>query len=152
MKQTFIFSTLTISLLGILLFTNTTSCNNATNEQEKQDTLETLLPDTHNANNALDWAGTYKGILPCADCEGIAVVLDINQDNTFKKSSTYKNKSNTSFIDSGRIFWDSTGSIISLQGSVEEKYKVEENRLRMLDKEGKEVAGTLATHYILKKK
>ena len=31
----------------------------------------------HNSRNALDWAGTYEGVLPCADCPGIQTRLSL---------------------------------------------------------------------------
>ncbi|MGL4347389.1 MAG: copper resistance protein NlpE [Chitinophagaceae bacterium] len=147
-KNHFFYGIVSILLSSFFLM-NTTSCNN---DQKNQDSLEIQLTEIHNANNSLDWVGTYEGMLPCADCEGIAIILEINQDNTFKKSATYKNQSNNSFADSGRIIWDSTGSIITLKNQDFDKYKVEENRLRMLDKEGKIITGNLVEHYILKKK
>ena len=30
----------------------------------------TAAPDLHSSQNALDWAGVYEGVLPCADCPG----------------------------------------------------------------------------------
>ena len=30
--------------------------------------------------NALDWAGVYQGVYPCADCEGIQISLTLNQN------------------------------------------------------------------------
>ena len=52
------------------------SCKNETNKEElkfvgiKSDTTSVVIDD-HNSQNSLDWSGTYKGIIPCADCEGI---------------------------------------------------------------------------------
>ena len=31
------------------------------------------VPDMHNAENALDYQGTYKGVFPAADCPGIEI-------------------------------------------------------------------------------
>ena len=42
------------------------------------------VPDMHNAQNALDWNGTYQGLLPCASCEGIATELVLNDDGTYR--------------------------------------------------------------------
>ena len=58
---------LLFSLLFILFFG---SCKE---NNSKKTTTTTTLGD--NSQNALDWAGTYKGILPCADCEGMKMQL-----------------------------------------------------------------------------
>lgn len=39
-------------------------------------------PDAHTAENALDWAGTYQGLLPCDDCPGIAMAVQLRADKS----------------------------------------------------------------------
>jgi uncharacterized lipoprotein NlpE involved in copper resistance len=41
------------------------------------------VPDMHNAENALDYQGTYKGVFPAADCPGIEIELTLHNDNTY---------------------------------------------------------------------
>ena len=41
-------------------------------------------PDIHNSRNSLDWAGTYEGVLPCADCPGTKTRLTLNQDGSYR--------------------------------------------------------------------
>ncbi len=54
----------TIALMGLVMFLFTfTACENEPKSSTK---------DEHTAETALDYEGTYKGILPCADCPGIA--------------------------------------------------------------------------------
>ena len=48
----------------------------------KVDSLNNVA--AHNAKNSLDYIGTYKGILPCADCEGIETELELNSDKTYE--------------------------------------------------------------------
>jgi uncharacterized lipoprotein NlpE involved in copper resistance len=40
--------------------------------------------DVHNSRNALDWAGTYEGVLPCADCPGTKTRLTLNYDGSYR--------------------------------------------------------------------
>ena len=40
--------------------------------------------DGHNAENALDYTGTYEGTIPAADCPGINVNVELHADNTFE--------------------------------------------------------------------
>lgn len=48
--------------------------------------------DQHNAQNSLDWPGSYTGILPCADCSGIETILDIKADGNYTLDETYQGK------------------------------------------------------------
>jgi uncharacterized lipoprotein NlpE involved in copper resistance len=132
-------------------------------EEVKTDSLktviDTILVDTivkngHNSKNALDWYGIYKGIVPCADCEGIDTEITLTKDMMFILKTKYLGKGDqTVFEKKGTFTWDATGAVISLndlKGSPN-KYKVGENKLTQLDMEGKEISGTLAEKYILKK-
>jgi uncharacterized lipoprotein NlpE involved in copper resistance len=42
-----------------------------------------------------DWAGTYAGTLPCADCEGIRTELVLGSDGRYTLRRTYLGKSGT---------------------------------------------------------
>ena len=44
--------------------------------------ITTAIDSTHNAQNSLDWNGTYKGVLPCADCAGIEKEITLYKDQT----------------------------------------------------------------------
>ncbi|EIA07879.1 copper resistance protein NlpE [Flavobacterium frigoris] len=115
------------------------------------DVVDTITTDMHNSQNALDWPGTYKGMTPCADCEGIETELILNKDLTFVLKTKYlgKEKENV-FEEKGDFTWNASGSIISLKG-ISYQYKVGENTLTQLDLDGKASTGLLADMYILKK-
>ena len=112
-------------------------------------------PDMHTSRIALDWAGTYIGVLPCADCEGIETVLLLREDLSFEMTRKYLGKSDPVFRQSGSFTWDEQGRSIRLEEehpSGEAKhFQVGENRLFMLDMEGERVRGSLEEHYILHK-
>lgn len=114
--------------------------------------VDAIAADMHNSQNALDWSGTYKGMAPCADCEGIETELILNKDLTFVLKTKYlgKEKDNV-FEEKGNFTWNESGSFISLKG-IPYQYKVGENTLTQLDVEGKVITGLLADKYILKKK
>jgi uncharacterized lipoprotein NlpE involved in copper resistance len=113
------------------------SCKKEMKKNEvKTDSIATAVGDTistdmHNSQNSLDWQGTYKGILPCADCKGVQSV----------------------FEEKGTFTWNESGSIISLKDLKENsnQYKVGENTLTQLDLEGKVILGETASMYVLKK-
>ena len=130
------------------------------NQTEDLETVE-AKPDTtfvfgneHNSQNSLDWEGVYKGVLPCADCEGIQTEIVLNSDLTFVKKSKYLGKKDFNAIDEkGSFTWNKDGSIVTLTGVNEgpHQYKVGENTLTQLDIEGKIISGDMAQNYILNK-
>lgn len=127
-------------------------------EETKIDTVavvaDTILMDTHNSQNALDWPGIYKGITPCADCEGIETRISLNKELTFVIQTKYLGKGDGQvFEERGNFTWDKTGGIISLAGlkGKPSQYKVGENKLTQLDMEGKTITGQLADKYVLTK-
>jgi uncharacterized lipoprotein NlpE involved in copper resistance/heat shock protein HslJ len=116
--------------------------------------FEKVSIDSHNSQNALDWSGTYKGITPCADCEGIETEVILNKDLTFVIKTKYLGKGDAKvFEEKGTFEWDNTGSIILLQGlkGSPSQYKVGENKLIQLDMDGKVITGQLAEKYVLPK-
>lgn len=109
--------------------------------------------DHHNSANSLDWAGVYKGVVPCADCEGIETSLTLNMDNSYQLSTTYLGKEATPFKQQGSFEWDAKGSVIRLLDQKEGPalYKVIENQLIQLDMQGELITGDLADNYKLTK-
>lgn len=144
-----------VVFLSLLLFA---SCSN-TAEQPQQDTLnrsELLTPDGHNSRLSLDWAGTYTGTLPCADCEGIATVLYIDTDGNFRLTTNYLGRSDDKQEEQGTFDWTHDGTAVILQFEENatmrpNRYKVGESNLIQLDIEGNKIEGALADSYILKK-
>ena len=116
--------------------------------------VDTTIVDAHNSQTALDWSGTYKGITPCADCEGIETVIVLNTDLTFVIQTKYLGKGDAKvFEEKGNFVWDNTGGIVLLQDikGKPSQYKVGENKLIQLDMEGKAITGALAEKYVLVK-
>ncbi|RAJ23095.1 copper resistance protein NlpE [Pedobacter cryoconitis] len=108
----------------------------------------------HSSKNALDWDGTYKGIVPCADCEGIETTLVLGKELTYALRTKYLGKSDAKvFEEKGKFSWDKNGRIITLEGikDAPNKYFVGENKIIQLDMNGKEITGEQADLYILKK-
>ncbi|GGE33160.1 copper resistance protein NlpE [Psychroflexus planctonicus] len=122
--------------------------NNSNEEQSKE------FKDEHNARTALDYAGTYSGNLPCADCSFIRFKVAINKDQTFHAKYIYVDKSDEVFEDKGVYKWVENGNYIHLKASEtksEYKFKVEENSLLMLSQDGKEIDSAFKEKYYLKK-
>jgi copper homeostasis protein (lipoprotein) len=107
----------------------------------------------HNAANSLDWHGTYTGVLPCADCEGIATTLTLNADETYHLIMVYPGREDGEFHSRGTFSWNEAGNTVRLNDYDEGPglYFVAENRLFHLDADGKRITGDLAGMYILEK-
>jgi len=103
----------------------------------------------HTSQNALDWAGAYRGVIPCADCRGIETVVILKSDGTFRKHSKYLGKGDEVFSKEGRFTWNAAGSIVTLTGDAQ--YLVGENHLVRLAPDGSRVTSALADRYVLAK-
>ena len=140
-------SKLKFFIAGAIALITFSACNNANK------TVTTKITD-NSAQVALDWQGTYSGVLPCADCEGIDTELTLNEDLSYVLISKYLGKDNTQPDTlKGTFAWE--GNNVCLNGIPQNerpsKLKVEENQLRYLDMEGKEITGDLAQNYVMRK-
>lgn len=93
---------------------------------------------------------SYTGVIPCADCEGIAYKLSLKEDNHFETTSVYIGKSNRPFTERGA--WSMQGDSLLVLNKGEEnprKFKIKNDQLIMLDRQGNEVSGSLAKMYVL---
>jgi uncharacterized lipoprotein NlpE involved in copper resistance len=149
---------LAISLASLFLVACNKVENKKTDEQlpptATQTASESVIDHTHTAENSLDWNGTYKGILPCADCDGIETELELNLDKTYELKETYLGKGDgKAFESQGSFQFDSkNSSIIKLDKAGDSrKYFVAEGYLNALDMDGNEITGDLADHYKLTK-
>ncbi|MGR5133388.1 copper resistance protein NlpE [Vibrio alfacsensis] len=133
--------------------TETETTLNATPiEEEQVITEETFVDSAHNAQNALDWDGTYQGILPCADCEGIETTLTLNPDGSYTLEQVYKGKEGNQFKSDGQFTWNQAGNTVTLvDEEAPNQYFVGENILMKLDMNGEKATGDLASFYNLSK-
>lgn len=133
--------------LGILLVLS--ACNQKTGQKSSNPT------PADNSRTSLDWPGTYIGVVPCADCEGILTQIQLRADNTYEMATQYMGKSKETYRKKGAIEWDVSGNQIRLVGanmpSGDMRYQVGENVLIQLDQQGKRIEGDLAEMYRLPK-
>lgn len=150
--------TIPICLLAFMLL----CCNNIKTQQaylnNYNSTFDTtvankqVIPDNHNSKNALDWKGSYRGILPCADCDGQETTIEL-KDSTYVMKIKYLGKSDKTLLKIGSFTWNYTGNVIIFSNIVNapNQYAVGENRLTQLDIEGNKITGKLASKYVLEK-
>ncbi len=148
MKQLFFF--------GVIAFLFTACAGNSSNtETTGTDTVATAPPVTgDNSRTSLDWAGTYKGTVPCADCEGIETTISIGTDSSYTLTLNYLGKKEAAVVEKkGTFSWNDAGSTITLAGISDgaNQYLVGENKLIQLDLSGNRITGELAARYELAK-
>lgn len=138
--------------VAFVLLLGAASC---ADEGKKEAAAETPV-EMHTAQNSLDYVGAYRGVLPCADCEGIDTEVIIMANGTFLRKSVYlgKGADDAPIERPGEYEWDETGNIIILKGvsNAPNKYFVSEGKIIQLDMEGNRITGELATNYILTKR
>jgi uncharacterized lipoprotein NlpE involved in copper resistance len=127
---------------------------NSDNKETGVNLQEPEFNDAHTSRNSLDWKGTYTGVLPSEDCEGIDTSISLNKEQTYLLKLRYlgtPEKESKEFIAEGKFAWDENGNNITLEGAKDgsRKFKVGENFLMPLDKNGKEIEGIPGNNYKL---
>jgi len=147
-----------VSLLVVVLFV--TSCNNRKNkiddhmsyyEENVQESTDRYEDGIHNAENSLDYYGTYKGTFPGADNPGIKTTLTLHKDQSYTLESVYTGKEDNKFEEKGDFSVDGNTLTLYSKTGQNQYFKVEEGRLRKLDDNQQVITGSLAEDYILTK-
>lgn len=128
-----------------------TACSNSEKKSGEADAASVEVTDMHNAEISLDYEGTYKGVFPAADCPGIETTLTLNADKTFALHQVYIDQKDGTFDEKGTYTVEGDLLTLQVEGGETSYYKVEENRLRLLDADKNEITGELAENYILNK-
>jgi len=136
--------------ISIILVLFLASCNSNSSPIAANDSaFKTEVPKT-----AVIKAENYVGTLPCADCEGIDVTLQLKNDSSYIMNSVYKgsrvDSSNNHLVDNGT--WSTNGDtiILSAKGNTT-KYIKTDTALIQLDGDSKRITGSIADNFILHK-
>lgn len=130
----------TVTILGLVLIF-LSAC---------KDVKKTSVKDEHSAEFALNYEGTYKGTLPCADCSGIATTLILNKDKSFVYSTSYLNDKTQSETHKGN--YTIKGNIVTIKAGNEPiNFFIGENKVIFMGKEKTPNTGELAKEYELQK-
>ncbi len=125
------------------------SCN--ANKTSTSSTQQTVPADT---NTIKSWQGSYSGVVPCANCEGIETELTLSGDMSYLLTTRYlgRNPSKTDTAKGKFSLQENKLKLDGIKGNERSSlYKVEANQVRQLDMEGKEITGELAKRYVLSK-
>jgi heat shock protein HslJ len=94
-------------------------------------------PDMHNSRNALDWAGTYEGIVPCANCPGTETRLTLRTDGSYERSTRTVGDATPPRIVRGQFEWARDGNVVTLDAAGGgQRFAVREGSLALLDAAG----------------
>lgn len=139
--------------LVLALLAAATACQKQTKVPNQNKADSTIVGVPH-ANTTLNYQGTYQGVLPCADCDGLETTISLNENSTFVIQSQYLGKGNKIFEQHGTFTWNKSGSIVVFDNidNAPNQYAVGKNTLTQLDLEGNLITGNLAKQYILSKK
>lgn len=122
-------------MLCIAAFLVISACNSPQKEMEKQ------------------LAGkSFGGIVPCADCEGIALTIHFFANSRYESRSMYIGESNEKFVKEGswKAGEDSTITLMPQEGESRRLKAVGNGFLLFLDTKGEEIEGQLASNYMLR--
>ena len=147
--------------LAAALFVAFTSCKNTSqnkgkevNSNQTEQTADTSSAQKK-ASEEKSYLGTFEGILPAADCEGIYTCLSIHEDTTYDLATFYLGKTPADTIKECGVYHLLDNQVIELvtpSSNNKTYYKVTKDAIVLADKEGTVNQGELAEHYILKKK
>ena len=100
-----------------------------------------------------DYLGTYTGILPCADCEGMETTIKLDYESEFTIQSTPVGRSAVKPKNQKGLYSVQThGAILTLlEVDPPNRFQIGDNILYPLDPEGNRITGDQAGKYFLKK-
>jgi heat shock protein HslJ len=92
-------------------------------------------PDpAHSSRSSLDWAGTYEGVLPCADCPGVRTRLTLYRDERYELTMLDLGRDGAARVVRGRFSWYPGGNAITLDGRHGgQRFAVGEGRVALLE-------------------
>lgn len=125
------YTSLTLILFAVLSCSNPNG-NQNTGEIEEMAAKPVEFKDA--VKISADVSGTYKGILPCDDCDGIETILMLEPDESYEVSKKYIGKSGGVYENIGSYEWSDDGTTLILEDidSNKEYYTVEQDKLRLI--------------------
>lgn len=135
-------------LIAIVSFTACNSDNAGSASSDSATKTGSLMTPVTTAEH-------YSGTIPCADCEGIDVSIQLNSDSTFIINSVYKGSRVDSLNNKYKLIglWRMYGDTLNLTDAngVHTKYIKTDTALIQLGNDGKLITGPLASMYVLHK-
>lgn len=137
------------------------NCKNEKETVKNTDTtdsikVDSVIADQHNAQNSLDYEGTYEGVLPCIknDCKEIELSLKLMKNGIFVYSTKRVGIDKEQLMTSGTYHFEADGNTIVLDqiADVPNSFFISEGKIYQLDKDQKKIEGPDEEKYVLIKK
>lgn len=96
--------------------------------------------------------GTWRGVIPCADCPGISYNLTLNEDNSYEETLIYQDRSAQPYTQTG--MWRVNEDVLELDNPAVDRsrFSLSENGLMMLNiKTGRPMETEAAGMYRLRR-
>lgn len=94
--------------------------------------------------------GIFEGLVPCGDCSGIETKVQLYPDMMYRTEMTYKGKSDTPVVTSGKYSVDENGVILlGEEPTGYNQFIFVTDHLVLLDMYGQTIDGSLAEKYYL---
>ncbi|NVO07474.1 MAG: copper resistance protein NlpE N-terminal domain-containing protein [Rhodoferax sp.] len=97
-------------------------------------------------------AGRYYGVLPCANCSGIAHLLRLQDDGSYRLRRIYLDNGNALLSESGRWSWNADHTQLLLEGGAEPLRFAWQNdsALALLDRAGQTILSSHGNYQLLR--
>lgn len=132
-----------------LLVLALTACGGSQSQNEKNEVA------TQQEMKSEGYYGTYLGVLPCADCEGIKTTLVIRNDRTYDLVSEYlSTKKMPEPVKTSGVYNMKQSDLIELvtpSSGAKTYYKIVKNTLVRTDSVGEDYLGEMSENYKLTK-
>ena len=86
--------------------------------------------------NGIEYNGTYEGMLPCADCKGTKITLNLTDGHYSQTVTRIGVASNLDEFHTGLYQWDETGEKFQLDSPAQSKYLFKDGHLQQLNMNG----------------
>ena len=143
MKKSYILFSLLAFTFTVLVFTGW--------KNPSENTATIFNPGSGSTDSP--WAGTYRGTLPCNNCEGVQTELTLNKNKTFDLILRFIGKKDATKAFTDKFSISKEGNIITLGGMKDAgqptQYLIADNSLVQLGIDGKRIEGENADKYVL---
>lgn len=102
----------------------------------------------HSARTSLDWNGIYKGTVPCEDCTGTDLLLELKMDGQYSLGRSYVDKMSATVMEDGTITWNEAGNMVQVG---EYRFFVAENKLFLVGEDEQRMMDENSVPYVLEK-
>ncbi|GAA4050059.1 copper resistance protein NlpE [Flavobacterium chungnamense] len=138
-------------LIFVLICLTFISCKKENEKPQTEEEKYNIIVDQADEINSKSMSGSYSGMIPCADCEGIAVLMTLKDDKTYSLETLYLGKEKNQKENQKGTYKIKSDLLILDISDAPNQYRIGENYLLQLDMEGQEITGETAKMYKLVK-